>query len=135
MVEPDDWCRECGCQAMARDAVVWRLAHEPFGWRPTPAASWRPADSDHGYTLNWDEPCKWVAPIHVGAPHFHAQRALTTRARAARRAPGRGLYNPTGGSHVGGARVAPTPAGYPLVLRGSFAGAIVFFSRIFPSTP
>ncbi len=35
VVEPDDWCRRCGCQGRVRDTVVRRLAHEPFGWRPT----------------------------------------------------------------------------------------------------
>lgn len=35
VVEPDDWCRRCGCQGTARDTVTRRLAHEPFGWRPT----------------------------------------------------------------------------------------------------
>jgi transposase len=35
VVEPDQWCRRCGCQGTARDTVVRRLAHEPFGWRPT----------------------------------------------------------------------------------------------------
>ena len=35
VVEPDGWCRRCGCEGMARDTVVRRLAHEPFGWRPT----------------------------------------------------------------------------------------------------
>ena len=35
VVEPDDWCRQCGCQGIARVTVVRRLAHEPFGWRPT----------------------------------------------------------------------------------------------------
>jgi len=35
VVEPDEWCRRCGCQGTARDTVVRRLAHEPFGWRPT----------------------------------------------------------------------------------------------------
>ena len=35
VVEPDDWCRRCGCQGVARDTVVRRLAHAPFGWRPT----------------------------------------------------------------------------------------------------
>ena len=35
VVEPDDWCRRCGCQGVPRDTVVRRLAHEPFGWRPT----------------------------------------------------------------------------------------------------
>lgn len=35
VLEPDDWCRECGCQGRPRDSVVRRLAHEPFGWRPT----------------------------------------------------------------------------------------------------
>jgi transposase len=35
VLEPDDWCRRCGCQGLARDTVTRRLAHEPFGWRPT----------------------------------------------------------------------------------------------------
>ena len=35
IVEPDQWCHRCGCQGAARDTVTRRLAHEPFGWRPT----------------------------------------------------------------------------------------------------
>lgn len=35
VVKPDQWCRRCGCEGMARDTVVRRLAHEPLGWRPT----------------------------------------------------------------------------------------------------
>jgi hypothetical protein len=35
VVEPDDWCRRCGCHGVARDTVTRQLAHEPFGWRPT----------------------------------------------------------------------------------------------------
>src|SRR6187397_3046543 len=35
VVDPDDWCHRCGCQGTPRDTVVRRLAHEPFGWRPT----------------------------------------------------------------------------------------------------
>ncbi|WP_432560128.1 transposase [Granulicoccus sp. GXG6511] len=35
VVEPDEWCRRCGCQGVPRDTVTRRLAHEPFGWRPT----------------------------------------------------------------------------------------------------
>jgi len=35
IVEPDEWCRRCGCQGSPRDTVVRRLAHEPLGWRPT----------------------------------------------------------------------------------------------------
>ena len=31
----DRWCRRCGCQGEARDTVIRRLAHEPYGWRPT----------------------------------------------------------------------------------------------------
>ncbi len=31
----DRWCRRCGCYGAPRDSVVRRLAHEPFGWRPT----------------------------------------------------------------------------------------------------
>jgi hypothetical protein len=35
VVEPDQWCRRRGCQGAARDTVMRRLPHEPFGWRPT----------------------------------------------------------------------------------------------------
>ena len=35
VLEPDDWCRRCGCQGAPRDTVSRRLAHEPLGWRPT----------------------------------------------------------------------------------------------------
>ena len=35
VVEPDDWCHRCGEQGRSRDTVTRRLAHEPFGWRPT----------------------------------------------------------------------------------------------------
>ena len=34
----DRWCRRCGCEGTARDSVVRKLAHEPFGWRPTTLA-------------------------------------------------------------------------------------------------
>jgi transposase len=33
--EADRWCRRCGGEGVARDSVTRRLAHEPFGWRPT----------------------------------------------------------------------------------------------------
>lgn len=35
VVEPDDWCHRCGSQGTARGTVIRRLAHEPWGWRPT----------------------------------------------------------------------------------------------------
>ena len=35
VVDPDDWCKRCGCQGTPRDTVTRELAHEPFGWRPT----------------------------------------------------------------------------------------------------
>ncbi|WDF35234.1 ISL3 family transposase (plasmid) [Arthrobacter agilis] len=35
VVDADDWCSRCGSQGAARDMVTRRLAHEPFGWRPT----------------------------------------------------------------------------------------------------
>ncbi|MDQ2710603.1 MAG: ISL3 family transposase, partial [Actinomycetota bacterium] len=35
VVEPDQWCRRCGCEGVPRDTVVRVLAHEPWGWRPT----------------------------------------------------------------------------------------------------
>ena len=35
VVAPDRWCRRCGCEGAPRDTVTRRLAHEPFGWRPS----------------------------------------------------------------------------------------------------
>ncbi len=35
VVDPDEWCRRCGCEGVPRDTVTRRLAHEPLGWRPT----------------------------------------------------------------------------------------------------
>jgi transposase-like protein len=35
VLEPDQWCHRCGCEGSPRDTVTRRLAHEPFGWRPT----------------------------------------------------------------------------------------------------
>jgi hypothetical protein len=35
VVEPDQRCRRCGCEGAPRDTILRRLAHEPFGWRPT----------------------------------------------------------------------------------------------------
>ena len=31
----DRWCRRCGAEGVPSDSVTRRLAHEPFGWRPT----------------------------------------------------------------------------------------------------
>ena len=35
VIEPDNWCRQCGSRGAARGTVVRRLAHVPLGWRPT----------------------------------------------------------------------------------------------------
>ena len=35
VIEPDQWCRRCGCEGAPRDTVTRSLAHEPLGWRPT----------------------------------------------------------------------------------------------------
>jgi transposase len=35
IVAEDRWCRRCGEEGSPRDTVTRRLAHEPFGWRPT----------------------------------------------------------------------------------------------------
>ena len=35
VLDPDQWCRRCGCEGSPRDTVTRQLAHEPFGWRPT----------------------------------------------------------------------------------------------------
>ena len=33
--EDDPFCRRCGAEGTPRGTVTRRLAHEPFGWRPT----------------------------------------------------------------------------------------------------
>jgi transposase len=35
VLDPDQWCRRCGCEGAPRDTVTRRLSHEPLGWRPT----------------------------------------------------------------------------------------------------
>ena len=35
VLEPDDWCHECGARGAPRDTVLRQLAHVPLGWRPT----------------------------------------------------------------------------------------------------
>ena len=35
VTSPDPWCRTCGEPGVPRDTITRRLAHEPFGWRPT----------------------------------------------------------------------------------------------------
>ncbi len=35
VVKSDPWCRKCGAGGVPRDTVTRRLAHEPFGHRPT----------------------------------------------------------------------------------------------------
>jgi len=35
VVEPDAWCRRCGCEGSAIGTVKRSLAHVPLGWRPT----------------------------------------------------------------------------------------------------
>ncbi|WP_442853457.1 ISL3 family transposase [Arthrobacter sp. L77] len=35
VVHADRWCRKCGAEGLPRDTVTRRLAHEPFGHRPT----------------------------------------------------------------------------------------------------
>ena len=35
VVGEDRWCRQCGGEGVVREAVIRRLAHEPFGWHPT----------------------------------------------------------------------------------------------------
>ena len=35
VLDPDPWCRRCGCEGTPRDTVIRALAHEPLGWWPT----------------------------------------------------------------------------------------------------
>ena len=35
VVGEDRWCQQCGGKGVVRDTVIRRLAHVPYGWRPT----------------------------------------------------------------------------------------------------
>ncbi|BDZ37442.1 ISL3 family transposase [Microbacterium suwonense] len=35
VTDPDPWCQGCGSRALSRGSIARRLAHEPFGHRPT----------------------------------------------------------------------------------------------------
>lgn len=35
VLEPDQWCRRCGCEGSPRDTVTRRLAPRTVGWCPT----------------------------------------------------------------------------------------------------
>ena len=35
VVEADEWCSRCGAEGVPRGTIIRRLAHEPFGSRPT----------------------------------------------------------------------------------------------------
>ena len=71
VVEPDQWCRRCGCEGTPADTVIRRLAHEPLGWRPTTAGG-------HGAPL----------PVHAAAGTCGARtpaRRPSPRAKLSRR--------------------------------------------------
>ncbi len=74
--ERDPWCRKCGAEGVPRDTVARRLAHDPFGHRPTtrlggdpwfaPASPAVP-DNDRVETLNCALSAG-VEPVEVQLP-------------------------------------------------------------------
>ena len=62
VAELDPWCRACGHRALSRGTVTRRLAHEPFGHRPTTlllrVRRWRCEGCGH----SWREDTTRVAP-------------------------------------------------------------------------
>jgi putative acetyltransferase len=67
------WCQDCGCEGVPRDSVVRRLAHEPFGWRPTTLLV-----TIRGYTLRPEEPDK---SLTSGMEEHQAAGVLIRRER------------------------------------------------------
>jgi len=81
VVEPDQWCRRCGCEGSQRDSVVRRLAHEPLGWRPAdPAGGGRASLPVRGVRAR-------VAPRHQQGGRA-AGEAVTLRAAVGTRGDG-----------------------------------------------
>ena len=62
VAEPDPWCRGCGCRALSRGTGARRLAHEPFGHRPTTLLVRVRRYKCSGCGRSWREDLTAVAP-------------------------------------------------------------------------
>ncbi|MDX2378119.1 ISL3 family transposase, partial [Microbacterium sp. LRZ72] len=65
VIELDRWCRSCGCEGLARDTVVRRLAHEPFGHRPTTLVVRVRRYRCSGCTRTWRQDTSRAAPARA----------------------------------------------------------------------
>ena len=65
IAEPDPWCRGCGAQGVPRGTVARRLAHEPFGHRPTTLLLRVRRYRCAGCARVWREDTDTVAPPRV----------------------------------------------------------------------
>ena len=74
---PDPWCHRCGAEALSRGTLIRRLAHEPFGHRPTTllvrVRRYRCRDCGHG----WREDTGRAAPARSKISRGGLRWALT----------------------------------------------------------
>jgi transposase len=88
VVEPDEWCRECGCQGSARDTVVRPLAHEPFGWLPTTllvtVRRYRCADCGHVWRQDTSRAAEPRSKLSRGALRWALQGLVVAHLTVAR---------------------------------------------------
>lgn len=65
LTEPDPWCRSCGAEGVSRGTVTRRLAHEPFGHRPTTLLVRVRRYRCQGCARVWREDSDTVAPTRA----------------------------------------------------------------------
>ena len=123
VVEADRWCRKCGCEGVARDTVTRRLAHEPFGHRPTTLLIrvrrykcsgcghvWR-QDTIEGSAGAGEDLPRRIA-LGVGGPRPRSPLRLPCRGGAGRVVVRRELGDPRGGQAAPDRRCATVRRGH-----------------------
>lgn len=95
VVEPDRWCRICGCEGVPRDTVVRRLAHEPVGWRPTTllvtVRRYRCSDCGHVWRQDTSRAAEPKAKLSRGGLRWALEGIVVQHLTVARVAEGLGV--------------------------------------------
>ena len=96
VVEPDQWCRRCGCEGVPRDTVVRELAHEPFGWRPTTlevrVRRYRCASCGHVWRQDMSKAAQPRAKLSSGGLRWALEALVLQHLTVARVAEGLGVW-------------------------------------------
>lgn len=95
VLEPDQWCRRCGCEGAPRDTVTRQLAHAPFGWRPTTllitVRRYRCADCGHVWRQDTSKAASPRAKLSRAALRWALEGIVVAHLTVARIAEGLGV--------------------------------------------